>query len=66
MRLFMFMVLHCNIVTVMYLFMLDIDVVIHQIATFLQPAPANQFLIYSNRCSTLYPLIKLVRLPGVT
>jgi hypothetical protein len=49
----MFMVLHCNIVTVVYLFMLNIDVVIHQIATFLQPAPANQFLIYSNRCSTV-------------
>jgi hypothetical protein len=62
----MFMVLHCNIVTVVYLFMLNIDVVIHQIATFLQPALANQFLIYSNRYSTLYPLIKLVRLPGFT
>jgi hypothetical protein len=37
----MFMVLHCNGVAMVYSFILNIDVVIHQITTFLQPAPPN-------------------------
>lgn len=66
-RLFMFMVLHCDGITTMYSFVLNVDVVIHQIATLLLIFTASsQLLINSNRCSTLHPLIELMRLPGVT
>ena len=66
MRLFIFMVLHCNGVAMVYLFILNEDVIIHQIATLFKPAPPNKLLIYSNRCPTSHRLIKFMRLPGVT